>query len=102
MKERVTIRNGKHRCWISGHEYDHRSFSDAVHIYIKARQHREIWALGLVFASIPMLVRWLEGLLNELEVHTVAALQRENFGEVITRFERKWLTLAAGLLLTLA
>jgi hypothetical protein len=98
MMERGNIRHGKHRCWVSNHEYGHRTFSHAVHLYIKAKQHREDWALGIVFGSVPLLVRWLEGLLAELEVHTVAALQQEDFGKVITRFERKWLKLAVGLL----
>jgi len=94
----MRIRQGKHRCHISGGEYEHRSFSDAVHLYINSPKHREDWALGLIFKSIPALIQWLGGLISELDAHTIYAINKESFKDVITKFEIKWLKLAVALL----
>lgn len=87
----------EHRCSVTGGPYQTGSFSAAVHSFISTEAADDEAALKGLFAAPEALFQWFSGLLDELEGHTLEALNGGEFIPVFERFQPKWLAVAATL-----
>lgn len=86
------------KCSVTGADYELNSFSDAVHSFIEADKQEEDAALNRLFAAPAVLLQWLDGLLFELETHTLEALKKQQLSLTLDRFGQKWIKVAVVLL----
>src|SRR3990172_1191104 len=87
-----------HRCPITRGEYERRSFSHIVHLYLHTTSRFEDRILRLLLSSLPDLFRWFGGLISEFSVHTTTELETKPFSATLIRYEQKWLKVGVNLL----
>jgi len=80
------------KCSVTGEEYQEHSFSDAVHSFIAATAG-DVDALRWLFSTPTALLQWFSGLLMELEVHTLEALDNLPLS-ALEHWQVKWLSVA--------